>query len=432
MPLTYDEAITYLYSQLPMFSRVGSSAYKENLDNTHALLKALGNPHKNFKSIHIAGTNGKGSSSHMLASALQTAGYNTGLYTSPHIKDFGERIRINGKMIDKDFVIQFIQDTKKIVTQISPSFFELTVAMAFLYFSTNEVDIAVIETGLGGRLDSTNVIIPELSIITNIGLDHTDILGDTLEKIANEKAGIIKSHIPIIVGEILPETLPVFQAAAKKMQSPLTLASNRYSINNTSYGEEGISFIMEETDTKRKINLTLDVLGIYQSKNTITAYSALQQLIKQGWGISGENIRDGFKNIKKNTGLFGRWDVLQHYPTIILDVGHNVSGFKEILHHLNTQYPNRNYHFIIGFVKDKNINSILATLPKKSTYYFTQAHIPRALDANNLKQQAEIYSLHGEVYEDVNRAVQLAKECAANEDIIIICGSFYVLSELAF
>lgn len=413
-----------------MYSRTGASAYKEDLHNIIALCEALGNPHKKIKSIHIAGTNGKGSTSHMIASVLQTAGFKTGLYTSPHLKDFGERIRINGEMIEQHFVINFIKNTEAIIKKINPSFFELTVAMAFCYFVEKKVDVAVIETGLGGRLDSTNIITPELSVITNIGLDHTDILGSTLEKIATEKAGIIKPYIPVVIGEVLPQTEPVFRKIGLQQHAPLIIAPELYHVAATQFLNH--KMVMEIADNQHShTHLTLDLTGIYQTKNIITAYAAVKQLIQQGWTITAEQIEEGFKHTKNNTGLKGRWDVVQTNPVIIMDVGHNDAGFKEILHHLNTLYPNKKYHFIIGFVKDKDIEPILTRLPKSAQYYFTHAHIPRALPASALAKQAKDHGLSGEYFNHVNAALHAAKLNAAKEDIILICGSFFVLSEVS-
>ena len=414
-----------------MFSRIGSAAYKKDLHNTIELCNSLGNPQHKFKSIHIAGTNGKGSTSHMLAAILQEAGYKTGLYTSPHIKDFRERIRINGEMIEKDFVVDFVAKTKTISEEIKPSFFELTVAMAFNYFSKEKVDIAVIETGLGGRLDSTNVITPVLSIITNIGYDHVNILGNTLPEIAAEKAGIIKRHIPVVIGETLPETLPVFLHTAKEMNAAIHFAAENYITDYV--GSAGSMLLCDvlNTSTNTIEKFRLDLAGLYQSKNLCTVLNAVDVLNKNAFTITGTALHNALQRVKEITGLRGRWDIIQTDPAIILDVGHNEDGIKQVLQQLQVNYPSSEYHFVFGFVNDKDVSKLLALFPKNARYYFTNAHIPRALPYRTLLELARSNSLEGEGYDDVNDAIKAAKQDASAGDVIMVCGSFFIIAEVS-
>ena len=428
--MTYEDTIEYLYSQLPMFSRIGTAAYKKDLHNTIELCNSLGNPQHKFKSIHIAGTNGKGSCSHMLAAILQEAGYKTGLYTSPHIKDFRERIRINAEMIHKDFVVDFVERTKKISNELSPSFFELTVAMAFEYFAAEKVDIAVIETGLGGRLDSTNVINPVLSVITNIGYDHVNILGSTLPEIAAEKAGIIKNKIPVVIGETLPETLPVFLHKANEMDASIHFAEEKYITEHIKSAGSMLLCDVQNTSTNAIEKFKLDLAGLYQSKNLCTVLTAVELLNKNTFIITETVLHKALQNVKKITGLRGRWDIIQTDPTLILDVGHNEDGIKQVLQQLQTNYPSSHYHFVTGFVNDKDINKLLVLFPKDAGYYFTNAHIPRALPYKKLQQFARSNSLEGEGYDDVNDAIRAAKLNAAEKDVIMVCGSFFVIAEV--
>ncbi len=428
--MTYQETIEYLYAQLPMFTRIGAAAYKEDLHNTVALCEALGNPQAKFKTIHIAGTNGKGSTSHMLAAILQEAGYKTALYTSPHIKDFGERIRINGQMIEQEFVIDFVERTKKLTEKIQPSFFELTVAMAFEYFALQEVDIAVIETGLGGRLDSTNIIQPVLSVITNIGYDHMNILGDTLPKIAAQKAGIIKKNTPAVIGELLPETMPVFIKEANEKEAPLYFAQSRFI---TEYIEPtgnllfcNVKDIQDNTFEK----LRLDLNGIYQAKNICTVLMAVKVLQKLDYTIPEEKMHSALENVKGLTGLRGRWDILQNHPAVIQDVAHNTDGINQVLQQLRYNYPQSHIHFVLGFVKDKDVEHVLELFPADATYYFTNAHIPRALPAADLQQTANSKGLQGTKYDNVNEAIAVAKANASDNDVIMICGSFFIIAEI--
>lgn len=428
--MNYQETLQYLYSQLPMFSRIGAAAYKKDIHNTVELCNALGNPQNQFKSIHIAGTNGKGSTSHMLAAALQQQGYKTGLYTSPHLKDFGERIRINGAMIDPEFVIQFTEKTKAICENIQPSFFELTVAMAFEYFAVQKVDIAVIETGLGGRLDSTNIITPVLSIITNIGFDHTQFLGNTLEAIAFEKAGIIKQNTPVVIGEVLPETKMVFEEKANSTKSSILFAEDCYDISVRDHRSNQMACEVLNKTTQELKELITDLNGLYQTKNLKTLLTSIDVLNKNGITIKEENLTTALANVKKLTGLRGRWDIISKEPTIILDVAHNKDGIQTLINQLNSNYLNSKFHFVLGFVNDKDIDSILDLLPKAASYYFTNAHIERALPHDKLKLLAKEKNLNGESFDDINLALANAKNNAQKNDIIIACGSFFTLAEI--
>lgn len=421
---SYEETLDYLYSQLPMFSRIGAAAYKKDITNTIALCDFIGNPQNEFRSIHVAGTNGKGSSSHFLASIFQEAGYKTGLYTSPHIHDFRERIRINGKMAEKEFVVDFVERIKSFSEKIQPSFFELTVAMAFEYFAVNKVDIAIIETGLGGRLDSTNVIHPELSVITNIGFDHVNLLGDTLEKIAVEKAGIIKKDTPVVIGQHQIETDPVFIHTAKDKNAELIFAEDRW------------KFIKQEWDKfyflnqEKEIEIRSGLPGSYQRFNIPAVLTAIDQMNKAGWKISDTATINGIANVYANTGIEGRWQKIHSEPDIILDVAHNEDGIKQVLEQLTLQYPKRELHFIMGFVNDKPLNKVLKLFPSAANYYFTQAHIPRALSGKALASQADDFNLKGKIFPDVNQALSVAKANATPDDVILVCGSFFVIAEV--
>ncbi len=410
-----------------MFSRIGAAAFKKDLTNTIRLCEALGNPQHKFKSIHIAGTNGKGSTSHMLAAVLQTAGYKTGLYTSPHLKDFRERIRINGEFCDKDFVVDFTRRIQPLIHEIEPSFFEITVAMAFDYFAKEKVDIAVIEVGLGGRLDSTNVIHPELSIITNIGWDHMNMLGDTLEKIAGEKAGIIKKGIPVVIGEVIKESKPVFDFYATDSQ--IIYAEEERYVVGWNYKHHQLSVEVADKKTDEHNTYHLDLPGIYQTKNLLTVLEAAHQLQLQGWRTDTTIVQKALPQVKHLTGLHGRWEIIHQNPTVILDVGHNVDGMTQIVKQLElTDY--RHLHIIIGMVKDKEINAVLSLLPKQAAYYFTQAQIPRALDAESLQLNAERFDLKGHSFGEVNSALQNALSHAHKDDLILVCGSVFLVGEV--
>ena len=436
--MTYQETIDHLYAHLPMFSRIGAIAYKEDLHNTIALCKEIGDPQQKFKCIHIAGTNGKGSTSHMLAAILQQAGYKTGLYTSPHLKDFRERIKIDGEMVTEEFVVDFVQRTRKLSDELQPSFFELTVAMAFDYFATQQIDIAVIETGLGGRLDSTNIVTPVLSIITNIGYDHMNILGDTLEKIAYEKAGIIKPMVPVVVGEFLVETKPIFIQKAGEMNAAIIFASEEYEVGTIGSTFQQLTCrIKKRSDGGHNI-YHLDLPAIYQASNLKTVLSAIDVLQKNGFSITEESIKTALQQVKNLTGLHGRWEIIGTDPYVILDVAHNVDGMSQVLLQLasyqqsiNESKPVKKLHFILGMVKDKEVDKVLALLPTGAHYYFTNAHIPRALPAPELQRKAAEFKLVGRSIDDVNEAIQMAKQQAGKDDIIIVCGSVFLVGEVA-
>lgn len=427
--MTYQETINYLFTRLPMFSRIGAAAIKKDLHNTIALCEALQNPHQQFKSIHIAGTNGKGSVSHMLAAVLQTAGYKVGLYTSPHLHDFRERIKINGQMISEEYVIDFTKRIQPQIDLIEPSFFEITVAMAFEYFAKEQVDIAVIETGLGGRLDSTNIITPVLSVITNIGWDHMNLLGDTLELIAGEKAGIIKQHIPVIVGETVAETKPVFEAKATQMQAPLHFAYDQFTVLKKETVDHKLNVVIQEIATNYVLPYTLDLPGIYQTKNIVTVLAAVRQLQQQNFGITEEHVQTALAATKQINGLHGRWEVLQSNPTLVLDVGHNEDGMKQIVAQL-AESSYQQLHIIMGMVKDKEVEKVLALLPTDAQYYFTKAHIPRALPETDLQQKAAAFQLNGNCFEYVNAAIADALQHAHKDDLVLVCGSIFLVGEV--
>ena len=427
--MTYQQTLDYLFTRLPMFSRIGAAAYKADLTNTIRLCDALNNPQHKLKSIHIAGTNGKGSTSHMLAAILQTAGYKTGLYTSPHLKDFRERIKINGEMIREEFVIDFTEKVKPLIEEIEPSFFEITVAMAFEYFAQQQVDVAVIETGLGGRLDSTNIITPELSIITNIGWDHMNILGDSLEKIAFEKAGIIKEGIPVVVGEVLPETEIVFERTAKERNAPLSIASHKRQVVDWNWEKhELVVEVAEDHHTDHK-KYHLDLPGVYQTKNLLTVLEACSQLQQLGWKIDDKIIHKGLQHTKKLTGLHGRWEIIHTSPLVVLDVAHNVDGMRQLVQQAEVTEHNQ-LHIVIGMVKDKDIERVLALLPKSAVYYFTKAQIPRALPEDELMETAKKLNLQGDSFPDVNEALEFALQHAHPDDLVIVCGSVFLVGEV--
>ena len=427
--MNYQQTLDYLYSQLPMFSRIGSAAYKTDLHNTIALCNSIGNPQQKYKTIHIAGTNGKGSTSHMLAAILQEAGFKTGLYTSPHIKDFKERIRVNGEMISDKFVVDFTERTKAITKEIEPSFFEMTVAMAFEYFAEQQVDFAVIETGLGGLLDSTNIITPILSVITNIGYDHQNILGNTLEEIATQKAGIIKENVPVVVGQTLPETKQIFIETASRKKATIHFAEENFI---TSYiDSEGELLLCNVKDIAENVTekFRCGLSGLYQAKNICTVLAAVKELRKLDINIPEATLHSGIEKVKEITGLRGRWEILQQHPTIIADVAHNKDGIKEVIDQLNTTHLTTQLHFVLGFVRDKDVEDVLKLFPDNAKYYFTNAHIPRALVNIELQKKAAKAGLVGECFETVNEAVNAAKKVAAVTDVIMICGSFFIIAE---
>ena len=412
-----------------MFSRIGAAAYKADLTNTIRLCDTLGNPQQKFKCIHVAGTNGKGSTSHMLAAILQTAGYKTGLYTSPHLKDFRERIKVNGEMVSEEFVILFTERIRARIEEIEPSFFEITVVMAFEYFAQQEVDIAIIETGLGGRLDSTNVIVPELSIITNIGWDHMNLLGNSLEKIAAEKAGIIKETIPVVVGEVIPETISIFEETANEKNAPLSIAERKRHITDWNWEKhELVVEVASEHQTDHKI-YHLDLQGVYQTKNLLTVLEACSILQQKGWKLDNDAIQQGLKHTKKITGLHGRWEVIHTSPLVVMDVAHNADGIRQLVQQAEL-ISHDQLHIIIGMVKDKDIDRVLSLLPKTANYYFTKAQIPRALPENELMEKAGKLKLKGDSFPDVNEALELALQHTHPDDLIIICGSVFLVGEV--
>jgi dihydrofolate synthase/folylpolyglutamate synthase len=426
--LTYEQALHYLYNKLPLFSRIGAKAYKADLKNTLALCNFLSNPQNKIKTIHIAGTNGKGSVSHILAAIFQENGYQTGLYTSPHLKDFRERIKLNGTMIPQTFVIDFVEKTKDISEEIKPSFFELTFAMALDFFTHQGTEIAIIETGLGGRLDSTNVIKPLLSIITNISFDHKDILGDTLAKIAFEKAGIIKSNIPVVIGESIPETKTVFQNKAKEMNAEIFFAEEEYEIISSKYDLKSLEVEVLNKVTKNKKNYTLDLNGTYQQKNILTVLSSIE-ILKNHFLLKEEKTRTALSKVKKITGLHGRWELIREKPIVALDVAHNEDGIKQLLFHINKN-KFKKLHIVFGMVKDKEIENVLNQLPRTANYYFTKAQNPRALPEEELMRKAEIYFLTGSAFPDVNKAMKAALSASEEEDMIVVCGSVFVVAEV--
>lgn len=425
--MNYEQTIDYLYNTLPMFSRMGSAAFKKDLTNTRILCEHLHNPQNKLKTIHVGGTNGKGSVSHMLASIFQTAGYKTGLYTSPHLYDFRERIRINGEMAEKDFVVEFVEKIKPLISKIEPSFFEITVAMAFEYFALNEVEVAIIEVGLGGRLDSTNIITPELSVITNIGWDHMNMLGNSLEEIAFEKAGIIKEKIPVVIGEKRKETDPVFIKIAKEKNSLLYFAEDRFAVEDYQLNEDRINIAVLDKKKDEIVKFELDLPGIYQTRNILTVLQAIELL--PTWPIDIKAKQKALKRVRQITGLHGRWEIIQKHPLVVLEVSHNRDGIEQMLNHLG-KLSFEKLHLVLGMVKDKDVDEVLKLLPQSATYYFTQANIPRALDAKSLKEKAGSYSLHGESFENVNSALQFAKTMASKNDLIIVCGSIFLVAEV--
>jgi dihydrofolate synthase/folylpolyglutamate synthase len=428
--MTYKETIEFLYSRLPVFHRIGKAAYKANLDNTLALDEYFGSPHRKFRSIHIAGTNGKGSVSHMLASVLQEAGFKTALYTSPHLKDYRERIRINGRMIPENDVVSFVEENLGIIEKINPSFFEMSVAMAFRYFERESVDVAVIETGLGGRLDSTNIIEPILSVITNIGYDHMDLLGDTLQKIAAEKAGIIKKGIPVIIGETQEETKDIFVEKAAAMGSNLLFADQLYDCIPDDFNIESgkRSFDLKNLETGNVISGISALGGDYQAKN-IPVVAAASEMLGKEFKPGKKHLLDGIGNVILNTGLLGRWQVLSSKPLTICDTGHNRDGLQYVLAQIE-RIRFRNLHMVIGFVSDKDLSLVLPLFPHNAKYYFTKATVPRALNEKILMRKATEAGLKGESWETVADALGAARKCAGPDDLIFIGGSTFIVAEV--
>lgn len=423
--MNYQETLNWLFSQLPMYQREGQAAYKANLDNTLALDEYFKHPHTHFKTIHIAGTNGKGSVSHMLASILQEAGYKTGLYTSPHLKDFRERIKVNGEMVSEQYVIDFVENNKNLFARIHPSFFEMTVAMAFKYFADRQVDIAVIEVGLGGRLDSTNVITPQASVITNISFDHMALLGDTLEKIAGEKAGIIKPGIPAIVGIRDKEYDFVFEKKAASVNTTLSFASEQWKVEKNPEG----NYHLKRSSGEEYCDLSCELKGDYQRKNIPTVVETIPVLRAAGLHITEGQVRAGISHVITNTGLYGRWQKLAQHPLTICDTGHNIDGITEIVRQLQKcQYEQ--LHFIIGMVNDKDVDHVLCILPPKAIYYFTKASIPRAMNEEILAEKARMAGLQGKCYPTVATAYEAARQNATEKDMIYIGGSTFVVAEV--
>lgn len=427
--MNYKQTLDYLYGKLPMFTRVGAVAFKKDLHNTIAMCEKLGNPQQKFKTIHVGGTNGKGSTSHMLAAIFQQAGYKTGLYTSPHLKDFRERIRINGVMVSESFVTDFVEQQQDIMEEISPSFFEVTVAMAFSYFAEEQVDIAIIEVGLGGRLDSTNIITPELSVITNISLDHTNILGTTLPEIAMEKAGIIKSGIPVVIGEQQEETTAVFTRKAQETNSQITFADRELQITHLIKKEKYLNADVLLSNKPLYQHLESDLNGSYQRKNILTVIQSVLILKEKGYHITDEALYTALKDVKGLTGLQGRWQTLQENPLIICDTGHNIAGITEVMQNISDT-PHDQLHMVIGMVKDKDISGVLALLPKDAHYYFCQPELERALPAAELAEEAKKYHLIGDAFPTVQFAFHAAKDNADSNDLVFIGGSTFVVAEV--
>lgn len=422
--MNYKETLEYLYESVPMFQKVGAIAYKEGLDNTEKLDAHFGYPHKRYKTIHVAGTNGKGSCSHTIASILQRAGYKVGLYTSPHLKDFRERIRVNGTCIDEEYVTRFVEEERHFFEPLHPTFFELTTAMAFKYFAEQNVDIAIIEVGLGGRLDCTNIIRPVLSIITNISFDHTQFLGNTLAKIAYEKSGIIKDGIPVIIGESTSETKPVFTEQSKRHNSPILFAEEDADITGAELSNDG--GITYTTKTFGAIHGELG--GIYQEKNARTIVCAVKELIKTGLNISTEDVRKGFELVSETTGLQGRWQKIQDNPLVICDTGHNVGGWIYLSRQIKSQKC-RQLRIIFGMVNDKDIKTVMEMLPNDAVFYFTKAKTKRSINEEDIARIGKSLNLESETFTDVKSAYNKAMDDADKDDFIFIGGSSYIVSD---
>ena len=422
--MTYDETVNYLFNCAPLFQQVGSSAYKEGLDTTLALDEHFGHPHRKFRTIHVAGTNGKGSCSHTLASILQSAGYRVGLYTSPHLIDFRERIRINGEPVSKEFVVEFVAREKEFFEPLHPSFFELTTAMAFTYFALQKVDVAVVEVGLGGRLDCTNIISPDACIITNISPDHTQFLGHTLTEIAGEKAGIIKAGTPVVIGETTPETKRVFENKAKEVGAPIIFAEEEKALIEAHPHNDGYFY-------RTTLHGTIygELGGDYQRKNTNTILTAVQQLQNIGYNIGQQAIEQGFASVTASTGLMGRWQKIGELPRIVCDAGHNIGGISYIVEQLKRQQYST-LRIVFGMVNDKDISSVLAMMPREAEYYFTQAGVKRALPSEELMHKAAEYNLFGNHYPTVAEALEAAKKDASPDDFIFVGGSCFIVGDL--
>ncbi|MEB2778048.1 folylpolyglutamate synthase/dihydrofolate synthase family protein [Algoriphagus sp. D3-2-R+10] len=447
--MNYQETLDYLFNSLPMFQRVGASAFRKDLRSTILLCDHLGNPERKFKSVHVAGTNGKGSSSHSLAAIFQCAGYKTGLYTSPHLKSFTERIRINGQEISPDLVVQFVEENKNFLDELKPSFFEMTVGMAFWHFDKQQVDIAIVEVGMGGNYDSTNIITPELSLITNIGFDHVQFLGDTLPLIAGEKAGIIKENTPVVISETQKGTSEVFIEKAKKMNAPITFADEIWKASKESEEDGKANYTIKSSDktidSKVRFNrfvktqtgalyggishLTFGLNGNYQKYNLPGILESIAQMRKLGWDLPNKAVVEGLENVTQLTGLKGRWQTLSSNPTVICDTGHNEAGFREILSQLET-YTFTKLWLVLGMVQDKDISKVLSMLPKSANYVFCEAKLPRALPAEQLAQKALSLGLKGEIIPDINEALAFARKNAEEDDLIFVGGSTFVVAEI--
>ncbi|MCB2219384.1 MAG: bifunctional folylpolyglutamate synthase/dihydrofolate synthase [Bacteroidetes bacterium] len=428
--MNYQETLKFLYQQLPMFQRLGPAAYKADLTNTIEICRILGDPQLKFPSVHIAGTNGKGSVSHILASIFQEAGYRTGLFTSPHLKDFRERIRINGEWVSEAFIVQFVNEHIRSLDHIKPSFFEYTFAMAMHYFACEKVDIAIVETGMGGRLDSSNIVNPILSVITNIGMDHTQFLGDTLEKIAVEKAGIIKPGVPVMIGERQLEIESIFNATALAKKAPIFSAEDIFHITRKKANEPNIvNYAVQSFEKKDFYNLSSPLTGNYQLKNILTAMAATSLLNNTRWHLPRNSIEMGVKNVKSNTGIRGRWEMLSEKPLVICDTAHNLDGIKQVVEQIRNT-PHQQLHVVLGVVADKEISEILSLWPKDASYYFCKANIPRGLPAETLKATAQNEGLSGIKYDSVAEAYAAALKASNPDDLVFIGGSTFVVAEV--
>lgn len=426
----YNSVLQYLYSQLPMYQRQGPKAFKKDLTNILEMDRLLGHPHKRFPAIHVAGTNGKGSTCHMLAAIFTSAGYKTGLYTSPHFRDFRERIRIDGKLMDKNAVVDFVDTHKDDIERVKASFFEISVAMAFWYFAREKVDIAIIETGLGGRLDSTNIIIPELSVITNIGWDHMNFLGDTLPLIAGEKAGIIKPGVPVVISETHPETAPVFKKKAKECKAIITFADQHFKSEKVRVLKKSTVYRVFRDGKVYDDHLNLCAQGDYQEKNLCGVLQAVEVLRESGkWKLPDQAVKKGLRYLKTKSGFIGRWQLLSDHPKVICDSAHNEPGLEQAMRQLEG-VQRKNLHMVVGFVNDKELDKLLSLLPRDAKYYFVKPEIPRGLDDRELEKLARRYGITGVVAGSVNQGLELAKRKAGPDDLIYVGGSCFVVAEV--
>lgn len=428
--MNYQETLDYLYSYLPMFQRIGAAAYKEDIYNTVELMKALGNPEKKFKSIHVAGTNGKGSSSHLIASILREKGLKVGLHTSPHLKDFRERIKIDNQMCEEDFVVKFVEDNKELIERIKPSFFETAVAMAFTYFAQENVDVAIIEVGMGGRLDSTNIINPLACLITNISFDHTQFLGNSLEAIAEEKAGIIKQNTPVVISQTQKETQNVFSAKANEKNSPICFADSYLSCENVNHSQGLLKMDIYKNGVERIKNLQSSLSGYYQQKNILGVVALIDTLNQyHNFNISDEEIKQGIENLSSNFPIAGRWQILCNKPLTICDTGHNEDGLKYVIEQIKNT-PHEKLRFVLAMVNDKDVNKVLSMLDKDAEYYLSQAKIPRALPVDELAEKAQQAGLSFTQYETISQALAKAQEEAEENDLVFVGGSTFTVAEV--